>query len=246
MEKLPENTVKLIKSGQVVSSIWSVIKELVENSIDAGATNVEVRLINFGLDCIEVKDNGLGVAANEIPQMVEAHCTSKIKNFDDLESVQSYGFRGEALHSLCSVSTLEITSKRVQDKTAKYIKFDSKLNRLKENFVAMTNGTIIRATNLFENMPVRKHYIKNSNKQKVEDLKKTEKILWSYGLIHPALRVSLNHNKESQFLKTSCDSILKACRECFGVEISSHLRRIEYEQDHFQVEIVIGKPGKII
>ena len=78
MEKLPENTVKLIKSGQVVSSIWSVIKELVENSIDAGATNVEVRLINFGLDCIEVKDNGLGVAANEIPQMVEAHCTSKI------------------------------------------------------------------------------------------------------------------------------------------------------------------------
>ena len=71
MNKLPENTVQLIKSGQVITSIWSVIKELVENSIDAGATNIEVRLINYGLDFIEVKDNGFGVAPNDIHMMVQ-------------------------------------------------------------------------------------------------------------------------------------------------------------------------------
>ena len=78
MNKLPENTVQLIKSGQVITSIWSVIKELVENSIDAGATNIEVRLINYGLDCIEVKDNGSGVAPNDIHMMVQGMYVSDL------------------------------------------------------------------------------------------------------------------------------------------------------------------------
>ena len=144
------------------------------------------------------------------------HCTSKIKNFEDLVSIQSYGFRGEALHSLCTVSAVEITSKRAEDKIAKSIKFNTKCEKIKETSIASTNGTIIKAMNIFENMPVRRNYFKNTKKQK-EDLKKIENILWSFGFIFPKIRISLHHNKQQNLVKTSCDSIFKASQQCFGI-----------------------------
>ena len=169
MNRLPENTVKLIKGGQVVTSVSNVIKELVENSIDAGATNIEVKLVNYGLDLIEVKDNGYGVSPNELELMVAGHYTSKIKNFEDLSHISTYGFRGEALNSLCLVSSLEIISKRDQDQLAKNVKFDQNGRKIMEKKLASTRGTIIKAFNLFENLPVRKNFYKKGSRQK-EDL----------------------------------------------------------------------------
>ena len=240
MNKLPANTVQLIKSGQVITSVWSVIKELVENSIDANATNIEVRLLNYGLDLIEVKDNGTGVDPKDIPLMVQGHCTSKIKSFEDLESVTSYGFRGEALHSLCSVSTMEISSKREQDKAAKSVKFDTTCQKVKETFVASTNGTIIKAFNLFENMPVRRNYFKKTNRQK-EDLKKTEIVLWSFAFVHPGLRISFHHNNQSILIKTACDSLLKASQEVFGLEVATGLQRFQLEFENFTIDCLLPK-----
>ncbi len=124
MNKLPDKTINLIKSGQVVTAVSNVIKELIENSLDAEATNIEIRLSNYGLDALEVKDNGTGVAKDEIPKMVVGHCTSKITAFEDLVTVSSYGFRGEALHSLCSVSDLTISSKQANDSVATLVSFD--------------------------------------------------------------------------------------------------------------------------
>ena len=175
MNCLNEQTVKLIKSGQVVTSPSSAIKELIENALDAGATSIDIKLANYGLDLLEVRDNGSGVAPEDIPMMVKGHFTSKIKNFDDLAKISTYGFRGEALHSLCSVSTFEIVSKRKVDQLAKKIQFDTRNQVLKESSMASNVGTIIRATQLFKNLPVRKNYFKSGNRGK-EDLKKTENI----------------------------------------------------------------------
>lgn len=232
MNKLPKDTVKLIKSGQVVTSVSCVIKELIENAIDAGATNVDIKLTNFGLDCIEVKDNGGGVAPENIELMVAGHYTSKISSFDDLSTFESYGFRGEALHSLCTVvSELEITSKRDVDVLAKCVKFESKsCAKVSISNVASTTGTTIKAVGLFDNLPVRKNFYKKGNRGK-EDLKKVESLIWAFGLIHPGLRLSLSHNKCQILVKTSTDSLLSAAQQAFGVDISSCLELIQLEME---------------
>ena len=163
MNCLTEQTVKLIKSGQVITSPSGVIKELIENALDAGATSIDIKVINHGLDLLEVRDNGFGVAAEDIPLMVKGHFTSKIKDFDDLYNVSTYGFRGEALNSLCSVSSLEILSKRKTDQLAKKIQFDTKCQIVKESAMASNIGTTIKAMNLFKNLPVRKNYFNRSS-----------------------------------------------------------------------------------
>lgn len=230
MNKLPDTTVKLIKSGQVVTSVSSVIKELIENSIDAGATNVEIRLLNFGLDLLEVKDNGSGVAPEDLELMVAGHCTSKLKDFEDLTCIQTYGFRGEALHSLCSVAELEITSKRDQDQGAKQIKFDRNGQKIHQTMIASTRGTIIKAVNLFDNLPVRRNYYKKANRQK-DDLKRTENLVMAFALIHPGLRIQLSHNKQQLLLKISCTDLVKSAQHCFGMEICSGMELLHHEID---------------
>ena len=139
----------------------------------------------------------------DIEYMVASHYTSKIDDFEDLAKVSSYGFRGEALHSLCSVSgTMEILSKRDVDQLGKTIKFDKNTKIVSESNVAATRGTIIKAFDIFDNLPVRRNYYKKKER-KNEDFKKIENFIWSYGLIHPKLRIALFHNKVYIF----CDFI---------------------------------------
>ena len=111
IETLPKSTIHLLKCSQVITSIGSIIKELVENSLDAGAKIITVKLSNYGFDGIDVKDNGSGISIDNAELVTKAHCTSKIKDFTDLESLEYYGFRGEALSSLCAVSNVSIISK---------------------------------------------------------------------------------------------------------------------------------------
>lgn len=145
MNRLDKETVKLISSGQVVTSVSNVVKELIENALDAEASNIEIRLANFGLDCIEVKDNGNGVQSQQIDFMVKGHYTSKLKDFQDLNALNTYGFRGEALNSLCSVcSNLEIISKTENDQLGSQVKFDKNGQKIKDMKIATTRGTIIK------------------------------------------------------------------------------------------------------
>ena len=129
MKPLPKETVSLITSGQIITSAYSVVKELVENSLDAGATSIEVRLDNYGLDKVEVKDDGCGLSRDQIHLMTtKEHYTSKISQFQDLTNgnLSTYGFRGEAVNAICTVSEVKITSKRTEDVAATVIKCDNK------------------------------------------------------------------------------------------------------------------------
>ncbi|XP_062819802.1 PMS1 protein homolog 1 isoform X4 [Anolis carolinensis] len=115
MKQLPAETVRILSSSQVITSVVSVVKELIENSLDANATNVDVKLENYGFDKIEVRDNGDGIRAADVPVMAVKHYTSKISSSQDLESLTSYGFRGEALASICSTSEVLITTKTANE-----------------------------------------------------------------------------------------------------------------------------------
>ncbi|KAI5091188.1 PMS1 protein-like 1, partial [Silurus meridionalis] len=126
MKALPPDTVRLLSSSQVITSVVNVVKELIENSLDAGSSNLEIKLENYGMDRIEVRDNGSGIKAADAPVMAVKHYTSKISCHEDLQHLQTYGFRGEALGSLCTVSEVIITTKTVEDEVSTQYTLDLK------------------------------------------------------------------------------------------------------------------------
>uniref|UniRef100_A0A8I5U412 PMS1 homolog 1, mismatch repair system component n=1 Tax=Pongo abelii TaxID=9601 RepID=A0A8I5U412_PONAB len=115
MKQLPAATVRLLSSSQIITSVVSVVKELIENSLDAGATSIDVKLENYGFDKIEVRDNGEGIKAVDTPVMAMKYYTSKINSHEDLENLTTYGFRGEALGSICCVAEVLITTRTAAD-----------------------------------------------------------------------------------------------------------------------------------
>jgi len=195
---LPQDTVKLLKCSQVVTSVWSGVKELIENSLDAGANVIEVRLEDYGLSKLSVRDNGCGVDKQNVPCMVMAHTTSKLQDFCDLEKLQTYGFRGEALSSLCSVSKLSIITRTKKDLAATSFLFNTSGSVESAKTNAAKIGTEIVAENLFFNLPVRRNFYKSGSKKK-EEIKRVEKLIHSFAIINGKVRFSFYHNKTQLF-----------------------------------------------
>ncbi|KIX02162.1 uncharacterized protein Z518_08101 [Rhinocladiella mackenziei CBS 650.93] len=167
IKAIEAKSVHQIQSGQVIVDLCSVAKELVENSLDAGATSVEIRFKNNGLDSIEVQDNGSGIAPANYENVARKHYTSKLSSYDDLSSLQTFGFRGEALSSLCALSKFSMTTAQAHEAPkGKHLDFDA-LGQLKSTtIVASQKGTTATVENLFENLPVRrKELIKNIKRE---------------------------------------------------------------------------------
>ena len=132
IKALPQDTVSRITTGQIITSPYSVVKELVENSLDALALSIDIRLENFGVDKVEVKDDGCGLTKDEIRLMTSKdHFTSKINEFQDLTNGKlcTYGFRGEAVNAICSAADVKIISKKANDLTATIVQCDNKGTR---------------------------------------------------------------------------------------------------------------------
>ena len=166
IQALEGRTVHQIQSGQVIVDLCSVVKELVENSLDAGAASVEVRFKNHGLDTIEVQDNGSGISPENYETIALKHHTSKLSSLDDLTSLQTFGFRGEALSSLCALSDFHIVTAR-QNEAPKGTRLDFELSGKlsKTSVIASPKGTTVAVGNLFSKLPVRRRELEKHIKR---------------------------------------------------------------------------------
>ena len=238
---LSEDTVSLLKSSQVVTSVWSAVKELVENSLDAAATNIEVRLEQQGLARLCVRDNGCGVGKSEIPGMVEPHTTSKFRSgpattsqqesltfvvcreMSDFARLSTYGFRGEALASLCRLSQLTITTRTREDEAATRTSFDGQHRVVRQEVCAGRVGTEVAAVDLFCNLPVRRNFYKNISRRK-EELEKVKRLLHSFSICCPEVKFSLHHDKISLWTSLGNGNLLDNVAAVIGRREANNLQ----------------------
>ena len=195
---LPDHLINQIKAGEVVESPSSLIKELVENSLDANSNNIQVRVNNLGLDSIEVIDNGTGITPDELPLAFGRHATSKIRSFSDIYSIFSFGFRGEALASISSVAKLRCTSVVDSDeKNTGVIEIEGgQLLHHSTFFEAKPTGTAIVIKDLFYNTPARLKFLKSQNNEKT----KIQQIIGAFVLANPKVKFSLSFDQNEPII----------------------------------------------
>ena len=191
IKALEGRTVHQIQSGQVIVDVCSVVKELLENSLDAGATAIDVRFKNHGLDSVEVQDNGSGIIHGNYETIALKHYTSKLTSYDDLSSLQTFGFRGEALSSLCALSKFHVTTARA-DEAPKGTRLDFEMSgKLKSTqVVASQKGTTVTVEDLFMSLPVRRRELEKNIKR---EYGKVLGVLQAYACISTQARISVSN-----------------------------------------------------
>jgi DNA mismatch repair protein MutL len=187
---LPSDLVNQIAAGEVVERPASVVKELVENAIDAGATTIDVLLENGGRKLIEIRDNGCGMSEEDAVLAIERHATSKIRDFDDLTRVQTLGFRGEALPSIASVSRFTLTTSDNESGAAIELTCDPLTGRRHVRPAARDRGTTISVRELFENVPARRKFLRSAD----AEFRSIVTIVSSYALPLPSRAFRVEHN----------------------------------------------------
>ncbi|MBE6154080.1 MAG: DNA mismatch repair endonuclease MutL [Firmicutes bacterium] len=232
---MSENLANKIAAGEVVEKTSSIVKELVENSIDANATNIIVNLIKGGLESIQVIDDGEGMDREDAKKAFGRHATSKLIKDDDLFFINTMGFRGEALPSIASVS--EVKLKTSNGETSSYIHIKGG-ELLEESSGDLRTGTDITVTNLFYNTPARLKYLKSENTESYNSINLIEKL----ALSHPEIKFTLTNN-ERVIVKTSgSGNLLKTIHEIYGLNVSNKMLEFKASSNDFDIYGFICKP----
>lgn len=234
---LDDSTINKIAAGEVIERPASVVKEIVENSIDAGANNITVEIRNGGISYIRVTDNGKGIMQDDMEIAFERHATSKIRSADDLEDVKSMGFRGEALASIAEIAKVELISKTTQSDNGYRVLIEGG-KVLESSEYGCPNGTTITIENLFFNTPVRYKFLKKDFTESgyIED------VVTRIALVHPEIAIRLV-NTGKTIVQTSGNGDLKSViYNIYGKDIAENLINIDYEYEGMRVSGVIGKP----
>ena len=234
---LDELTINKIAAGEVIERPASVVKELVENSIDAGATNITVEIQNGGISKIRIIDNGSGMSKDDLEFAFERHATSKIRKAADLENVKSMGFRGEALASIAAIAHVELVSKTEDDNIGhKIVVEGGKILEIEDS--ASQKGTTITVSNLFFNTPVRYKFLKKD----FTEAGYIEDAVTRIAIANPNIAIKLiNGNKT--IIQTNGNGDLKTIIYTrYGKEIAEGLLEVNYEYEGIKVTGAIGKP----
>uniref|UniRef100_A0A8D1QYK0 PMS1 homolog 1, mismatch repair system component n=1 Tax=Sus scrofa TaxID=9823 RepID=A0A8D1QYK0_PIG len=234
MKQLPAATVRLLSSSQIITSVVSVVKELIENSLDAGATSIDVKLENYGFDKIEVRDNGEGIKAVDAPVMAVKYYTSKINSHEDLENLTTYGFRGEALGSICCVAEVLITTRTASDNFSTQYVLDGSGHIISQKPSHLGQGTTVTALKLFKNLPVRKQFYSTAKKCK-DEIKKVQDLLISYGVLKPEVRLVFIHNKAIIWQKTRVSDHKMALMSVLGTAVMGNMEAFQYHSEESQL-----------
>lgn len=235
---LDDLTINKIAAGEVIERPASVVKELVENSIDAGATSINVEIKNGGISYIRITDNGKGIEQDDMEIAFERHATSKIRSADDLETVKSMGFRGEALASIAAIAKVEMKSKTEDSQTGYEVVVEGG-NVISKQEVGCPKGTTITVQNLFYNTPVRYKFLKKDFTEGgyIEDA------MTRIALVNPNIAIKLISSGKT-IIQTSGNGDLKGViYNIYGKEIAENILEVEYQYEDIKVKGVIGKPS---
>ncbi len=233
---MSENLANKIAAGEVVEKCASVVKELVENSIDAGATNIKINLIDGGLTSISIIDNGSGMDKEDATLAFARHATSKIYKDDDLFFIETLGFRGEALASIASVAEVNLETCNADIGTHVHIK--GGVMDIVEPTSARI-GTSITITNLFYNTPARLKYLKSE----ATELNNCVRFIEKLALSKPEITFTLTNNDRIVVKTSGSNNLLKTIHEIYGLNVSSNMLEIKASSDDFEVTGFVGKPG---
>ena len=233
---LPESVKKKIAAGEVVEGPFSVVKELVENALDAGATAVDVSVVAAGMKQIVVRDNGHGIHPDDLPLAVAEHATSKIADIGDIETIHSYGFRGEALSSISSVSRLTLCSRRKEDDIGVRLVCDE--GRNESGSYAGPAGTMVIVENLFYNVPARKKFLGRPG----TELRRIREVFLRLAVPHPAISFTFEADGKRQFTLTSTESLEERLTQVFGKEAAQGLMRASLKDDRASLSGFFSRP----
>ena len=228
---LPPEIASQIAAGEVIERPASVVKELLENALDAGASVIQVTVENAGKRLIEVADDGCGIPADELPLSVKRHATSKLDSADDLFNIRTLGFRGEALSSVGSVSRLTITSRPAQaEEGVRLLVNGGKVASLQR--VGTPIGTIVRVENLFFNVPARLKFLKSD----VTERRNIDNQVSRYALAYPHVRFELGQDDRTVLQTSGNGDSREVLATLYGVDIARQMLQVIAEDDNLRVD----------
>jgi len=233
---LPDNIANQIAAGEVIQRPASAVKELLENAVDAGATEIKLIIQDAGKALLQVIDNGSGMSETDARMCFERHATSKIRNIDDLFHIRTMGFRGEALASIAAVAQVELKTKREQDESGTYIEVDNSTVRRQEPVAAAT-GTSIAMKNLFFNVPARRNFLKSNAAEMRHIVDEFTRVAMSF----PHILFTLTSNGQ-QLFHLEAGSLKQRIVQLLGNNYQTKMVTVKEDTDYMNIYGFAGKP----
>ena len=237
---LDKATINQIAAGEVVERPASVVKELVENALDAGSSQIAVEIRGGGIDLIRVTDNGVGIPSEEVALAFERHATSKIRSSSDLQKIGSLGFRGEALPSIAAVADIELVTCASDEASGMFIFLEGGAVT-RQSSQARTRGTTITARNLFRKVPARLKFLKSTP----TETSHVANVVSQYALAYPEVAFSLTIDGKENLRTTGKGRLLDAIIDVYGVETAGKMLSIENATDSWQSPSAEGQSAEI-
>jgi DNA mismatch repair protein MutL len=238
IEILPLEVASQIAAGEVVERPASVVKELLENSLDADASSIDIKVEGAGKRLIQVGDNGIGISELELAKAVTRHATSKLRSADDLSRITTLGFRGEALASIGSVSRMTITSSTVEANIGAQIRIDGGIASSVKP-VGAPNGTLVLIEDLFYNVPARLKFLKKDTTER----RHIDKLVTRYALAYPDVRFSLVQENRPSLQTSGNEDRREVLSALYGVEIARKMVEVIAENEEISVSGFVSPPG---
>jgi DNA mismatch repair protein MutL len=236
IQLLPDNIANQIAAGEVIQRPASAVKELLENAVDAGATEVKLIIQDAGKSLVQVIDNGKGMSETDARMCFERHATSKIRNIDDLFHIRTMGFRGEALASIAAVAQVELRTKRAEDETGTCLEVENSVVK-KQEPVAAANGTSIAMKNLFFNVPARRNFLKSNAAETRHIVDEFMRVALSF----PGIFFSLASSGQ-QLFHLEKGSLKQRIVQVLGQHYNARLVTVQEKTDYLNIYGFVGKP----